>query len=140
MEKASGTIETLIGRHPRARQKMSTAPKKGRVATTHWKVVEEFPGVTLLEVTLETGRTHQVRVHLSSVGHPVVGDSLYGSAKRLKESMQAVRDTLRSVSRPLLHAGYLKFIHPISAAAVDFTVPLPDDFISLLPRLRSALC
>jgi len=141
MEKGSGTIETLIGRHPRARQKMSTAPKKGRVAITHWKVVEEFPGITLLEVTLETGRTHQVRVHLSSVGHPVVGDNLYGSAKRLKEmSVQTVRDALRGVSRPLLHAGYLKFIHPISAAAVDFTVSPPDDFMSLLPRLRSALC
>lgn len=140
MEKGSGTIETLIGRHPRARQKMSTAPKKGRVAVTHWKVEEEFPGITLLEVTLGTGRTHQVRVHLSSVGHPVVGDNLYGSAKRLKEmSVQTVRDALRGASRPLLHAGYLKFIHPTSAAVVDFTVPPPDDFMSLLPRLRSAL-
>jgi 23S rRNA pseudouridine1911/1915/1917 synthase len=140
MEKASGTIETLIGRHPRARQKMSTAPKKGRVAITHWKVMENFPGITLLEVTLETGRTHQVRVHLSSVGHPVVADNLYGSAKRLKEmSMPAVREALRGTSRPLLHAGYLKFIHPISTAAVDFTVAPPDDFMAVLTRLRSAL-
>jgi 23S rRNA pseudouridine1911/1915/1917 synthase len=101
--------------------------------------MENFPGITLLEVTLETGRTHQVRVHLSSVGHPVVGDSLYGSAKRLKEmSMQTVRDMLRGVSRPLLHAGYLKFIHPLSAAAVDFTVPPPDDFMAVLNRLRAA--
>lgn len=139
MGNVSGTIETLIGRHPRTRQKMSTAPKKGRVAITHWKVAEEFPGVSLLEVTLETGRTHQVRVHLSSLGHPVVGDSLYGSAKRLKEmSMQTVRDMLRGVSRPLLHAGYLKFIHPLSAAAVDFTVPPPDDFMAVLNRLRAA--
>jgi len=81
-----------------------------------------------------------VRVHLSSLGHPVVGDTLYGSTKRLKEmSMQAVRDALRGVSRPLLHACYLKFIHPVSAAAVDFTIPPPDDFMSLLPRLRRAL-
>jgi 23S rRNA pseudouridine1911/1915/1917 synthase len=139
MGNVSGTIETLIGRHPRTRQKMSTAPKKGRVAITHWKVAEDFPGVSLLEVTLETGRTHQVRVHLSSLGHPVVGDSLYGSAKRLKEmSMQTVRDMLRGVSRPLLHAGYLKFIHPISAATVDFTVPPPDDFMAVLNRLRAA--
>ena len=139
MGNVSGTIETLIGRHPRTRQKMSTAPKKGRVAITHWKVAEDFSGVSLLEVTLETGRTHQVRVHLSSLGHPVVGDSLYGSAKRLKEmSMQTVRDVLRGVSRPLLHAGYLKFIHPLSVAAVDFTVPPPDDFMAVLNRLRAA--
>ena len=140
MEKVSGTIETLIGRHSRERKKMSTAPKKGRVAVTHWKVTENFSGITLLEVTLETGRTHQVRVHLSSLGHPVVGDNLYGSAKRLKEiSLQSVRDALIGISRPLLHAGYLKFIHPSSSAAIDFTVPPPDDFMSLLPRLRGAL-
>jgi 23S rRNA pseudouridine1911/1915/1917 synthase len=140
MEKVSWTIETLIGRHPRARKKMSTAPKKGRVAITHWKVMEEFPGITLVDVTLGTGRTHQVRVHLASLGHPVVGDNLYGSAKRLKEiSLQSVRDSLKYINRPLLHAGCLKFIHPTSSAALDFTVPPPEDFMSVLRRLREEI-
>lgn len=139
MEKDSGTIETLIGRHPQSRAKMSAQPKKGKRAITHWRVIEEFLGITLLEVTIETGRTHQVRVHLSHLGHPVLGDSLYGSTKRLKEiSTPSVRDAIKRINHPLLHAGYLKFVHPLSSAILDFTTPPPEDFLNLLATLRGA--
>lgn len=139
MEKTAGTIETLIGRHPTQRKKMSALPRRGRQAITHWKVVEEFDGLTLLAVTLETGRTHQVRVHLSSTGHPVTGDAVYGAGKRKKEiSSLVVRNALKEIGRPLLHAEFLQFTHPESQARVEFTVPPPEDFMRILQALRTA--
>ena len=139
MDKTAGTIETLIGRHPTQRKKMSALPRRGRQAVTHWKVTEEFAGLTLLEVTLETGRTHQVRVHLSSMGHPVVGDGVYGAGKRKKEiCLPGVRKALSEIDRPLLHAGYLQFTHPESQALVEFAVPLPEDFSRVLQAVRTA--
>ena len=139
MSKTAGTIETLIGRHPTQRKKMSALPRRGRQAVTHWKVAEKFAGLTLLEVTLETGRTHQVRVHLSSMGHPVVGDGVYGAGKRKKEiCLPGVRKALSEIDRPLLHAGYLQFTHPESQALVEFAVPLPEDFSRVLQAVRTA--
>ncbi len=141
MEQDSGTVDTLIGRHPQSRAKMTVLPQKGKRAITHWRVIEKFPGITLLEVTLETGRTHQVRVHLSHLGHPVLGDTLYGSTKRLKElNALSLRDAIKGINHPLLHAGYLKFVHPISSAMLEFTTPPPEDFLHLLARLRGAPC
>ena len=117
---------------------MSTAPKRGRAAVTHWKVKELFTAVTLLEVTLETGRTHQVRVHLSSIGHPVVGDELYGSARRLREiRSQRLRDILKGIGRPMLHAGYLRFVHPEKFVAMEFEAPLPSDFMHIVQAVRA---
>ncbi|MCX5896820.1 MAG: RluA family pseudouridine synthase [Proteobacteria bacterium] len=139
MDKTAGTIETLIGRHPTQRKKMSALPRRGRQAVTHWKVAEKFAGLTLLEVTLETGRTHQVRVHLSSMGHPVVGDGVYGAGKRKKEiCLPGVRNALSEIDRPLLHAGYLQFTHPESQVLVEFAVPPPEDFIRVLQAVRTA--
>jgi 23S rRNA pseudouridine1911/1915/1917 synthase len=139
MAQNTGTIKTLIGRHPIDRKRMSTAPRKGRQAITHWEVKESFPGMTLLEVRLETGRTHQVRVHLASLGHPIVGDSVYGGTKRLKElPAHTLRQVIRSISRPLLHAGYLQFIHPETGAAMEFAVPPPADFMKVIELLRAA--
>ena len=139
MDKTAGTIQTLIGRHPTQRKKMSALPRRGRQAVTHWKVAEKFAGLTLLEVTLETGRTHQVRVHLSSMGHPVVGDGVYGAGKRKKEiCLPGVRNALSEIDRPLLHAGYLQFTHPESQALVEFAVPPPEDFIRVLQAVRTA--
>ena len=139
MDKTAGTIQTLIGRHPTQRKKMSALPRRGRQAVTHWKVAEKFAGLTLLEVTLETGRTHQVRVHLSSIGHPVVGDGVYGAGKRKKEiCFPGVRKALSEIDRPLLHAGYLQFTHPESQALVEFAVPPPEDFIRVLQAVRTA--
>jgi 23S rRNA pseudouridine1911/1915/1917 synthase len=139
MDKKSGTIETLIGRHPTQRKKMSALPRKGRQAITRWKVLEEFSGLTLLEVTLETGRTHQVRVHLSSIGHPVAGDAVYGAGKRQRELRSpAMRSIFSEIARPLLHAGYLQFTHPESQARVEFMVPLPEDFMRVLQSVRAS--
>lgn len=138
IEKKSDSIKTLIGRHPLHRKKMSAMPRKGREAVTHWEVKDRFAGMSLLEVTLETGRTHQVRVHLSSIGHPVVGDHVYGSVKRVKDfDLKLIRDLVKGIKRPLLHAGYLRFLHPAALESMDFTVPLPEDFGNLLHALRS---
>ncbi len=135
-----GTIKTLIGRHPTDRKRMSTAPKRGREAITHWKVKEVFNSVTHLDVTLETGRTHQIRVHLASIGHPIVGDTVYGSAKRLKEvSSQSLQNTIKSINRPMLHAGYLQFMHPETGNALEFEAPPPADFMEVLELLKDAV-
>jgi 23S rRNA pseudouridine1911/1915/1917 synthase len=138
MQKESGTITSLIGRHPVHRKKMSTKPRKGREAVTHWRIKDNFANLSFLEVILETGRTHQVRVHLSSVGHPIVGDSVYGSSKRLRElDNLTIREFMKGTRRPLLHAGYLRFLHPATMASMDFEVPLPNDFAAVLNTLRN---
>lgn len=137
MHDASGTIASSIGRHRADRKKMSTKTRKGKNAVTHWKVLETFDTVTLLEATLETGRTHQVRVHLASIGHPVVGDEPYGGCKRLKAiTSKTLQDAFKSIKRPLLHAGCLQFMHPGTGTLLSFEAPLPDDFISVLGMLR----
>lgn len=137
MYKESGTISSPIGRHYTDRKKMSTKTKKGRDAVTHWKVQEVFDALTLLEASLETGRTHQVRVHLSSIGHPIVGDHTYGASQKLKSiSSKSMLDIVKGVDRPLLHAGYLEFIHPHTKMAMSFSSPLPDDFSHVVNRLR----
>ncbi|MEI6127847.1 MAG: RluA family pseudouridine synthase, partial [Pseudomonadota bacterium] len=114
MEEASGTIRTPIGRHYSDRKKMSTQTRKGRDAVTHWYVKEAFDQLALLAVTIETGRTHQVRVHLSDIGHPLAGDELYGALKKIGSlHVKNVLDALKGLDRPLLHAGHLEFIHPM---------------------------
>jgi 23S rRNA pseudouridine1911/1915/1917 synthase len=138
MDNNSGTIKGLIGRHHIHRKKMSTKPRKGRNAVTHWEVKEEFDSFTFLEATLETGRTHQVRVHLESIGHPVVGDQVYGSSKRLRSVVsKKVLDVLKGINRPLLHAGSLQFVHPEKGAPMAFEAPLPVDFSHVLEVLRN---
>ncbi len=133
-----GTIKTAIGRDRIHRQKMTTSPRKGREAITHWEVLEEYYNTSLLSVTLETGRTHQVRVHLASIGLPIVGDYVYGSAKRTRAvSIKQVLDVLKGIKRPLLHAGYLEFTHPSTKSPMAFEVPLPDDFAGVLRILQN---
>jgi 23S rRNA pseudouridine1911/1915/1917 synthase len=132
-----GTIEGAIGRHVADRKKMSVHTNRGRAAVTHWRVLESFTGVTLLEASLETGRTHQVRVHLSSQQHPVVGDDLYGADKKLKQiASKRLLDLLRSVRRPLLHAYHLTFVHPVTSRVMTFEAPLPEDFGGILAGIR----
>ena len=134
----SGTVQSLIGRHAADRKKMSTQTHHGRNAITHWRVLESFVGLSLVEAVLETGRTHQVRVHFSSNNHPVVGDELYGADKKIKQiASKPVLDLLRTVKRPLLHAYHLTFCHPDTGAPLSFEVPLPDDFADILTPLRS---
>ncbi len=135
---SAGTIESEIGRHVSDRKKMSTRTGRGRRAVTHWRVLESYRGVTLIEASLETGRTHQVRVHLSSVNHTVVGDDLYGADKKLKQVFEKrVLDLLRSAKRPLLHAFHLAFAHPGTGAPMTFETPEPSDFSGILDSLRS---
>lgn len=133
----SGRIESTIGRHPVDRTRMSSTAKHGKHAATHWKVIARYEGVTLIRLRLETGRTHQIRVHLSEAGHPLVGDQLYGSQGRLK----TVRDTqaralLKTVDRQALHAKTLGFIHPTTGQYLEFDTELPDDMTRIIAGLQ----
>lgn len=121
-----GTIDAAITRHPADRKKMTVAAKdKGRRAVTHFNVLERFPGYTYLALRLETGRTHQIRVHLSSIGHPVVGDPVYGYKKqRFQLNGQA------------LHARLLAFNHPSDGRRIEFHSEPPEEFLELLASLR----
>jgi 23S rRNA pseudouridine1911/1915/1917 synthase len=124
----TGTVDAPVGRHPRDRKRMAVVPG-GRPAVTHWRVLETFPAVQLTEATLETGRTHQVRVHLASLRHPLAGDRTYGADPTLA--------TRLGLTRPFLHAWRLGFTHPATAARVDLTDPLPPDLQAVLDHLRA---
>ena len=121
----SGVIDAPIGRHPTDRKKMAVTEKNSRHAVTHWRVLERFPGYTLLECRLETGRTHQIRVHMAYRNHPIVGDTVYGRPKpELGQDSQC------------LHARALTFRHPRTGETTTLTCPLPDYFTRLLEALR----
>jgi 23S rRNA pseudouridine1911/1915/1917 synthase len=124
----TGTVDAPVGRHPRDRRRMAVVAG-GRPAVTHWRVLETFPAVQLAEATLETGRTHQVRVHLASLRHPLVGDRAYGADPTLAARL--------GVPRPFLHAWRLAFTHPADGHRVELTEPLPPDLQAPLDRLRS---
>ncbi|MBN2466976.1 MAG: RluA family pseudouridine synthase [Deltaproteobacteria bacterium] len=128
MRESQGTISSLIGRHPKDRKKMSSRPHRGRLAVTHWKVMKQYHFLTLLAVTLETGRTHQIRVHLASIHHPVLGDPVYGGRKPPEITPKAeFQHYLSLIKRQALHAATLGFIHPRRNKYVEFTVPVPED-------------
>ncbi len=132
-----GVVRTHLQRHPKNRKKMAVA-ETGREAISRWRVKERFGQVSLLEVTIETGRTHQIRVHMNHLRHPVVGDKTYGSGGKRLRSLgdQFLRDLLSSVRRQMLHAFQLEFYHPHTGEWMSFRAPLPDDFAILLDRLR----
>lgn len=134
---AGGCIDRPLGRHPKNRLKMSIMPEgMGREAVSHYRVLNRFQGFTHVQVQLETGRTHQIRVHMSAIRHPLLGDPLYGQRLRLpKQASDVLIDTLRQFKRPALHAAQLSFIHPISQQPMSFEAPLPSDFKSLLACL-----
>ncbi|HKE99987.1 MAG TPA: RluA family pseudouridine synthase [Actinomycetes bacterium] len=123
-----GVVDAPVGRHPRDRRRMTVVPD-GRPARSRWSAVERFPAVTLVEVSLETGRTHQVRVHLAHLRHPVVGDRAYGADPRLAVAL--------GLDRPFLHAWRLAFAHPADGRRVEVTEPLPADLEAVLARLRA---
>lgn len=133
--KEVGAVDLPVGRHPTVRKKMSTRSRRGRSAETRWEVAERFCASTLLRVWISTGRTHQIRVHLSAVGRPVVGDPVYG-----KRGTSAVRDEasrrLGKISRQMLHAWRLRIRHPSTGEEMIFEAPLPEDFRELLEELR----
>lgn len=132
-----GVIDTPVGRHPVDRKKMSTKSKKERASVTYWKVVERYGISTLLDVGLKTGRTHQVRVHLNSIGYPIVGDTVYGSSKRISAITDAVlREKLTAMNRQALHSSNLGFFHPITSQFMEFSSPMPADMADLCEYLR----
>jgi 23S rRNA pseudouridine1911/1915/1917 synthase len=133
---SEGLIDSAIGRHPSERKRMSTRTKKGRAAVTRWKKVEEFDGCTLLEISPQTGRTHQIRVHLSSIGHPVLGDPLYGRKGRPGAIRDPVlKECVKRINRQALHAQRLKFTHPRTEERVQFVAPTPEDMKEALEWL-----
>ncbi len=134
----AGEIRSPIGRDPTSRKKMSTRSTRGREAYTSYRVAQAFDGAALLRVRIHTGRTHQIRVHLASIGHPVAGDATYGGRRPAASRSGIVREALHSLSRPALHAARLGFSHPASGARLVFESPLPDDLAALLRTLESA--
>jgi 23S rRNA pseudouridine1911/1915/1917 synthase len=133
-----GLIDSDIGRHPSERKRMSTRTRRGRPAITRWKKVEELDGATLLEIFPQTGRTHQIRVHLSSIGHPILGDPLYGRKGRPGAIHDPfLRKCVKRLNRQALHAQGLEFTHPRTGDTVRFVSPMPRDMEEVLEWLRS---
>lgn len=133
-----GRIESAIGRHPVERKKMSGSARHGKHSVTHWKVTGRFGPVSVVELRLETGRTHQIRVHLSEAGFPLLGDPVYGGAGRLS----CVKDTrlrtlIRELGRQALHARTLGFIHPITGGYLEFSAPVPEDMQRIIEHLEA---
>ncbi len=137
-QQPSGEITAPIGRHPVDRKKMAVDAPRGREARTDWRCEETFDGATLVQVRIHTGRTHQIRVHLASIGHPVVGDATYGGTRTPSSRRGEARSVLASLSRPALHAAALSFTHPATGEALAFSAPLPPDLAAVLERLRAA--
>ena len=125
MKQDSGTVDAPIGRSSADRKKMAVVPT-GRRAVTHWEVVARYPGVTHLRCRLETGRTHQIRVHMAYIGHPILGDTVYGTKKPVP-----------GLTGQCLHATGLRFIHPRTGEPVELHCPLPPEFTAMLQKLQS---
>lgn len=123
----SGTVEGAIGRHPIERKKMAINEKNGKPAITHYKVLERFKNYTYMQFKLETGRTHQIRVHMASIGHPLLGDILYSSG----------RSPFKHLQGQCLHAKTIGFIHPKTGEYMEYSAPLPEYFEKLLCLLKS---
>nr|WP_241636293.1 RluA family pseudouridine synthase [Fusobacterium gastrosuis] len=122
-ENLQGRIENLIGRDVKDRKKMAIVEKNGKIAISNYKVIQQVEGYSLVEVAIETGRTHQIRVHMKSINHPILGDTVYGSADK-------------NAKRQMLHAYKLDFKNPIDNKEYNFTAPLFDDFIDIAKKLK----
>lgn len=125
MKQDSGTVDAPIGRSSADRKKMAVVPT-GRRAVTHWEVVARYPGVTHLRCRLETGRTHQIRVHMAHIGHPILGDTVYGAKKPVP-----------GLTGQCLHAAGLRFVHPRTGEPVELHCPLPPEFTAMLQKLQN---
>jgi 23S rRNA pseudouridine1911/1915/1917 synthase len=144
-EPAEGMIEASLGRSPRNREKMAVTRAGGREAITHYRVLARYgprgkpPVASLVECRLETGRTHQIRVHMAAIGHPVIGDRTYGAGFATKAALLAepARELAEGLARQALHAWLLAFEHPVTATPMRFDSPLPADMAQLAAALKS---
>ncbi|MGC2062226.1 MAG: RluA family pseudouridine synthase [Thermodesulfovibrionales bacterium] len=132
MKTNSGEISLKIGRSETDRKKMSTMARNTKEALTRWVVVERYPGATLVEAKLGTGRTHQIRVHFSAIGHPVMGDTTYG-----KKTALMVKGRKICFPRQMLHAEVLGFVHPVTGAYMEFRREMPEDMKEIISQLRT---
>ena len=134
-----GRIESVIGRHPTDRKRMSGKARHGKHAVTHWQVLGRYAGVSLLKLRLETGRTHQIRVHLSEAGYPLLGDDTYGGTGRLSGIRDPeLRTLIRDMGRQALHAKTLGFLHPTSGEYMEFDTDLPPDMQRIVAYLEAS--
>jgi 23S rRNA pseudouridine1911/1915/1917 synthase len=129
IKKGSGTIDVGLGRHVKERKKISTHTHHAREAVTSFTVKERYKNATLVEVEIKTGRTHQIRVHMAHIGHPVLGDRMYGGGKSTQFGE-------RIITRQMLHAETLSFLHPATGNPQSFTAPLPADMAEIIDKLR----
>jgi 23S rRNA pseudouridine1911/1915/1917 synthase len=128
----SGRIDAYISRNPSDRKKMTTKTRSGRQAVTNWEVLKSWPGFSMLKLDLETGRTHQIRVHLSDAGHPVVGDPQYGGRARAANiANTSLKAYVRNIERQMLHAHILGIEHPVTGEYMEFVCALPEDMLLL---------
>ncbi len=138
LRQAEGTIDAPIGRHPRHRTRMAVLPAgQGKRAVTRYRVLERFKGFTYLAAQLETGRTHQIRVHLASLGHPVVGDLTYRLRSTPRITDPALTALVEGLDGVALHAASLAFAHPVTGARLEFASPLPNRIERILSHLRT---
>ncbi|GER92653.1 RluA family pseudouridine synthase [hot springs metagenome] len=134
----SGEIEMKIGRAVSDRKKMSTRTKRGKEAVTRWKVIKRFGSATLIEAKLGTGRTHQIRVHFSAIGHPVLGDKTYGKKVEIEVKYEGKKKKI-VFPRQMLHAETLGFIHPKTKKYIEFSSPLPEDMEECIKKFISII-
>lgn len=134
---AGGFVDEPISRHPSKRTHMAVHPM-GKPAVTHYRVMEHFRAHTRLRLRLETGRTHQIRVHMAHINHPLVGDPLYGGRPRPpKGASEQFISVLRGFDRQALHATMLRLSHPITDELMEWHAPIPDDMVNLIEALRA---
>jgi len=137
VEGAEGAITAPMGRHPTDRKRFSVRTRQPKEALTQWLVQERFEGITFVQVAPKTGRTHQIRVHMSSINHPLVGDPLYAKKRRLAQIEDPrLRARIEALGRQALHAFLIAFRHPATGKTVEFTAPLPADIENILEVLR----
>ncbi|MEO5370989.1 MAG: RluA family pseudouridine synthase [Magnetococcus sp. DMHC-1] len=133
-----GTVDAPIGRHATLRTRMAVTSHHGRTAITHYTILEKLPGFAFIACRLETGRTHQIRVHLAHIGHPLLGDPVYSRAFHPPPHWpESVQQKVVTLGRQALHATTLGFTHPVTEERLEYDSPLPEDFMSLLGALRS---
>jgi 23S rRNA pseudouridine1911/1915/1917 synthase len=137
VEGEAGVISSPMGRHPTDRKRFSLRTQQPKEALTQWQVKERFAGITYVQISPKTGRTHQIRVHMSSIGHPLVGDPLY-TKKRWLDQIENLylKERIKALGRQALHASHIAFRHPATGEPMEFTAPMPADMEEILEALR----